>query len=59
LISLDKISGGDSEAAKVIFGGSFKRIIVNEDDGPDIAKVWYKSGKDGKCELWRYNFATD
>ena len=58
-VGLDQIKGGDSEAVKVIFGGHFKRKLVNRNDRPDTAQVWYKKGKNGKCKFWKYNYATD
>jgi len=57
-VTLNEIKGGDSESVKVIFGGNFVRKTVKENEQPDTGNVWYRKNKNGKCELWRYNFAT-
>lgn len=57
-VGLDDVSGGDSEAAKSIFGGRFERKQVEETEAPPIGNVWYKESPDGKCEVYKYNFDT-
>ncbi len=55
-LTLDNISGGDSEAVKVIFGGTLNRKQVSENDTPSIGNVWYIKDEDGKCKIWKYNY---
>lgn len=57
-VTLQTIKGGDSEAAKSIFGGHFERKQVSEDKIPTIGNVWYIKGPDGKCKLYKYHFDT-
>lgn len=55
-VGLQDVEGGDSLAAKQIFGGSFRRKTVGEDEHPTMGTVWFKRGPDGKCELYKYNY---
>lgn len=57
-VTLNSISGGDSLAAKVIFGGSFTVKEVSIDDSPRIGYVWFKKGENGKCALYKSNYDT-
>jgi hypothetical protein len=54
--TLDKISGGDSQAAKDIFGASFSVMEVEEDAKPRLGCVWFKEGQDGKCQFYKANY---
>lgn len=51
--SLADLSGGDSEAAKVIFGGYCQKKEVDPNGAPRNARVWYRKGPDGKCEYFK------
>jgi hypothetical protein len=42
------VHGGDSEAARAIFGGRLMFRQVTADDRPFIGHVWYRRGPDGK-----------
>ena len=56
---ISSVSGGDSGAAKAIFGGHFvfKEVCMKElARGPFIGHVWFKKGADGKPELWLTNY---
>ena len=55
-VELSAISGGDSQAAKAIFGGSFDIREVDDNDGPRIGYVWFKKGEDGKCKSYKFNY---
>lgn len=57
-VSLEQITGGDSEAAKTIFGGHFEIKEISEGDSPTIGNVWFKKGTDGNCEFYKSNFDT-
>jgi hypothetical protein len=57
-VSLGSISGGDSEAAKAIFGGSFRLREVDENAKPSLGHVWFKKGINGYCELYKANYDT-
>jgi len=50
-----KLYGGDSEAAKGIFGGHFDVREVKETDSPSISNVWFME-ENGKLKLWKYNY---
>ena len=57
--TLAKVKGGDSEAARVIFGGHVRVLEVTEDQGPQIGNVWFRevetpSGKE--LRPWRSNY---
>ena len=54
-VGLDHISGGDSEAVKVIFGGSFKRKQVEETAMPNLGYFWFIKGENGKCKFYKGN----
>lgn len=53
---IDAVSGGDSEAARVIFGGDFRFKEVDERSSPGIARVWFIKGADGRPELYKYRY---
>lgn len=55
-VGLNTIEGGDSESAKVIFGGAFKRLKVKPTDSPWIGRVWFVKGRDGKCEFYKASY---
>jgi hypothetical protein len=57
-LELNLIQGGDSAAAKAIFGGSFKRKEVAPTDSPSIGSVWLVKGKDGFPKIWKTNYDT-
>lgn len=57
-INLHTVEGGDSEAAKAIFGGSFTRKEVGEAEMPRLGYVWYIKGDDGKPKLFKSNYDT-
>lgn len=57
-VGLYDIEGGDSSAAKAIFGGRFKRKEVEEASKPIMGYVWYVKGQDGKCKQYKANFDT-
>lgn len=57
-VDIDKVSGGDSEAVKRIWGGHLKKYRVFESKRPSIGNVWYVKGYDGKCKLYMYNYDT-
>ncbi len=40
--NLDKVRGGDSEAARAIFGGWSLVREVSENDSPSIGHVWFR-----------------
>lgn len=52
---IDAIAGGDSEAARVIFGGHFMFRTVREDERPSLGEVWFIEGADGRPDLWKMN----
>lgn len=53
---IDAVSGGDSEASRVISGGTFFFRMVGEHQSPTIARVWFTKGPDGKPELYKFNY---
>lgn len=53
---LRKVEGGDSEAAKIIFGGSAAWKEVSEADRPSIGYVWFRQGYRGKLVRYRSNY---
>lgn len=57
-VTLSEITGGDSEAAKLIFGGRFNVKDVSESEKPSIGYVWFKEGVDGKCTIYKSNYDT-
>lgn len=57
-VTLSKITGGDSQAAKDIFGGCFSVKEVNLTDSPRIGYVWFKKGENGKCVMYKSNYDT-
>lgn len=51
------LKGGDSEAAKVIFGGSFTFKSVKETDSPRIGNVWFiKDDVTGKLKFYKARY---
>lgn len=55
-LDLDLIFGGDSAAAKAIFGGTFKRKNVMECDYPGIGNVWLIKDEQGFPKVWKTNY---
>jgi len=55
-VTLEDISGGDSEAVKTIFGGNFVKKEVSDNDLPSIGSVWYKKAENGNCEIYKVNY---
>lgn len=53
---LQKVSGGDSAAAKVIFGGNARLREVSETDRPYLGTVWFRQGPTGKLEKYLANY---
>jgi len=57
--NLQDVHGGDSEAAKVIFGGRGIIKEVEENACPSIGNVWFRPNPEtGKLELWKHNYDT-
>lgn len=54
--AFQEVEGGDSRAAKQIFGGFCVIREVEETDHPRLSKVWFKEGADGKLEFYKANF---
>jgi hypothetical protein len=52
------IAGGDSGAAKVLFGGHMRFMTVSPAERPVIGTVWYVCGDDGRPKLYRANYDT-
>lgn len=50
------IEGGDSAAAKAIFGGRFVFRSVEECKGPALGSVWFRKGTDGYPVLYLANY---
>lgn len=50
------VEGGDSEAARAIFGGRFRFLTVGLAEGPPIGTVWFTCGDDGRPKLYRANY---
>ena len=57
-VAYEYISGGDSETARVCFGGHFNKRKVKITDSPNIGRVWFKRGENGKCEQYKANYDT-
>lgn len=55
-LAIAQIKGGDSEAAKAIFGGYLRIREVSEEDRPSIGHVWFKEGPNGLLERYRANY---
>mgnify|MGYP003576547042 FL=1 len=54
---IEAVNGGDSAAARVIFGGHFWfREVDPQYERPFIGRVWFRKGADGKPELWLTNY---
>lgn len=55
--TLAKMKGGDSEAARVIFGGHARVMEVAEHQGPSIGNVWFRESEvDGLLTRWQANY---
>ena len=55
--TLDSLHGGDSEAAKKIFGGKFNVTLVKEDSNPYRGYVWFiKDETTGKLKRYKANY---
>jgi hypothetical protein len=52
----DKVEGGDSDAAKKIFGGHSVWKDVDEHAKPSIGNVWFKEDDDGLLQVWKTNY---
>jgi hypothetical protein len=50
------VSGGDSEAARIMFGGSFRFREVNETDSPSIGSVWFIENEKGFPAIWKTRY---
>jgi len=50
------VSGGDSEAARRIFGGHFRVREVRPGEGPSLGHVWLTRGDDGLPHLYATNY---
>jgi hypothetical protein len=55
--SLSQVKGGDSEAARAIFGGWAEVLDVEETANPSLGRVWFVE-KDGKLEHYKANYDT-
>lgn len=53
---LGKVTGGDSETIRKLGIGGAGICEVEEDAAPDIARVWFRPGPDGKLKLWKANY---
>lgn len=54
---LSKVTGGDSEAARTIFGGTAHVHEVFAKDCPSIGRVWYiEDSKTKKFTLYKSNY---
>jgi hypothetical protein len=54
--TLNDFVGGDSEAAKIIFGGHFERKTVDREASPSIGHVWFCKNASGKLMVWKTNY---
>lgn len=55
--NLGKVKGGDSEAAKQIFGGHAAIREVSPQDAPHIGEVWYISDpQSNKLKFYKANY---
>jgi hypothetical protein len=54
--TLNKMKGGDSEAARAIFGGHVRILEVDDGTGPMIGNVWFREGPDGILFQWKYSY---
>lgn len=50
------VGGGDSETVRAIGIASARICEVEESWEPPMARVWYRTGPDGKLELYKYNY---
>mgnify|MGYP003145194810 FL=1 len=50
------VTGGDSEAIRVIFGGTFNFRKVNETDTPLIGNVWMIKNEKGYPAVWKTRY---
>lgn len=55
-LTLDKLKGGDSEAAKAIFGGTFRILEVTENQRPSLGNVWFKKDENGFPEFYKAQY---
>ena len=53
--NLETVVGGDSEAAKAIFGGHARIYEVNENDKPSLGRVWFTE-VDDRFKLYKANY---
>lgn len=55
-LTLANVTGGDSEAAKRMFGGYTVWIReVEEDEDPTIGSVWFRADEAGVLRKWKAN----
>jgi len=55
-LGINGVSGGDSEAARVIFGGHFRFRDVEADDTPRIGDVWFIEDARGFPTIWKTQY---
>jgi len=53
---LQKVKGGDSKAAQLIFGGHAIIREVEELQTPPIGNVWFRLGVNGKLQFYKSNY---
>ena len=54
--TIDNITGGDSEAAKRIFGGRLWFRTIRKNTTPSIGNVWFTRGEDGLPKFYAANY---
>jgi len=50
------VRGGDSAAARKIFGGKAEVREVDEADRPPLGTAWFIEGDNGKLKRWKTNY---
>jgi hypothetical protein len=53
---LSEVAGGESAAARAIFGGSARILEVDETRHPQIGSVWFRPGPDGRLVRYAANY---
>ncbi len=56
--AFSKISGGDSRAIKLIYGGDCRIREVSENDYPRMGVVWFRENEQGKLVQYKCNYDT-
>lgn len=53
---LRSVRGGDSEAARAIFGGhaAIREVLAKSE--PLMGNVWFKPDENGVLRLWKHNY---